>query len=234
MINRYTLAGLLAVLGVFGLGALALWLAQPADPPAPPPPPPAATAHARAQTQTQTATTKPTPDASESATPRPSAKPPPVRTKNLAAAARLAGCNLVNPPDEGRDHVDRPVTPEDYGTNPPTSGMHAPEWAPDAAYPPGATPDLGTLVHTLEHGRINIQYRPGTDANTIAALTALAHEMDDGYHLLLYENATNMPFAIAATAWDHLLGCPEMNGRVFDAIRAFRNTYIDHAPETIP
>jgi hypothetical protein len=224
VINRYTFAGLLAVLGVFGLGALAFWLAQPEDPPAPPP---VATAQAQAQTTAA-------PDASETATPQASAKPPPQKTKNLAAAARLAGCNLVNAPDEGREHVARTVTPADYGTNPPTSGMHAPEFAPDAAYPPGSTPDLGTLVHTLEHGRINIQYRPGTDAKTIVALTALAREMDDGYHLLLYENATNMPFAIAATAWDHLLGCPAMNDRVFDAIRAFRNTYIDEGPETIP
>jgi hypothetical protein len=224
VINRYTFAGLLAVLGVFGLGALVYYLAQPAKAPKPPPVAAATPAPDAAATATGTA----------SATPRASAKPPPQRTKNLAEAARLAGCNLVNPRDEGREHVTRTVTPEDYGTNPPTSGIHAPEWAPDAAYPPGATPDLGTLVHTLEHGRINIQYRPGTDATTIAALNALAREMDDGYHLLLYENATGMPFAVAATAWDHLLGCPAMNDRVFDAIRAFRETYIDHAPETIP
>ena len=58
--------------------------------------------------------------------------------------------------------------------------------------------------------------------------------MDNGYHLLLYENSTDMPFAVAATAWDHLLGCPAMNDRVFDAIRAFTATYVDQGPEIVP
>ena len=43
-----------------------------------------------------------------------------------------------------------------------------------------------------------------------------------------------MPYAVAATAWDHVLGCPMMNERVFDAVRAFRNTYVDKGPETVP
>ena len=58
--------------------------------------------------------------------------------------------------------------------------------------------------------------------------------MDGGYHLLLFENGTNMPFAVAATAWDHQLGCPTMNPKVFDAIRAFRDEYIDKGPEKVP
>jgi hypothetical protein len=43
-----------------------------------------------------------------------------------------------------------------------------------------------------------------------------------------------MPFAVAATAWDHQLGCPTMNDKVFDAIRAFRTDYIDKGPEIVP
>jgi hypothetical protein len=39
---------------------------------------------------------------------------------------------------------------------------------------------------------------------------------------------------VAATAWTHLLGCPRMNNQVFDAIRAFRDAYVDKAPEKIP
>ncbi len=58
--------------------------------------------------------------------------------------------------------------------------------------------------------------------------------MDGGYHLLLFENGTNMPFAVAATAWDQQLGCPTMNPQVFDAIRAFRDEYIDKGPEKVP
>ena len=43
-----------------------------------------------------------------------------------------------------------------------------------------------------------------------------------------------MPFAVAATSWTHLLGCAKMNDKVFDAIRAFRDKYVDTAPERIP
>ena len=52
--------------------------------------------------------------------------------------------------------------------------------------------------------------------------------------MLLYENTTDMPFAVAATAWTHPLGCPEMNDKVFDAIRTFRAQYIDKGPEKVP
>ena len=89
-------------------------------------------------------------------------------------------------------------------------------------------------MHTLEHGRIDIQYKPGTPATTVAQLETLYNEMDGGHHLLLFENTTKMPFAVAATAWDHQLGCPTMNDKVFDAIRAFRTQYIDKGPEIVP
>ena len=58
--------------------------------------------------------------------------------------------------------------------------------------------------------------------------------MQDGYHLLVYENTTNMDAAVAATAWGHSLTCAEMNDKVFDAIRTFRNEYIDQGPEDVP
>ena len=59
-------------------------------------------------------------------------------------------------------------------------------------------------------------------------------ENEDGYHMLLFENSTKMPFAVAATAWDHQLGCKTMNPKVFDALRAFREAYIDKGPEVVP
>jgi len=48
--------------------------------------------------------------------------------------------------------------------------------------------------------------------------------------MLLFPN-NNMPFEVAATSWDHLLGCKTYNNKVLDAIRAFRNTYRDKRPE---
>ena len=153
---------------------------------------------------------------------------------DMAEAAEAAGCKLSNPEIEGATHEDREFTASDYKTNPPTSGNHFQEWYNDGVYAPGSVPLLGMLVHTLEHGRINVQYKPGTSEETVAQLEALLAEQSDGYHMLLYENTTGMNAAVAATAWGHSLTCPEMNDQVFDAIRTFRNEYIDQGPENVP
>jgi hypothetical protein len=153
---------------------------------------------------------------------------------NVDEAAEAAGCRLTHPEIEGAQHEEREFTAADYETNPPTSGNHFPEWSDDAVYPPGGTPPLGMLVHTLEHGRINVQYKPGTPEQTITELEALLAEQSDGYHMLLYENGTGMDAQVAATTWGHSLTCPEMNDQVFDAIRTFRAEYIDQGPENVP
>ena len=160
---------------------------------------------------------------------------PPAEIGDMAEAAKAAGCKLANPEIEGAQHEDRVFTAKDYKTNPPTSGNHfPPPAADDGVYEPGNAAALGELVHSLEHGRINVQYKPGTPAETIAQLEALLAEQSDGYHMLLYENTTNMDAAVAATAWGHSLTCAEMNDQVFDAIRTFRNEWIDKGPENVP
>jgi hypothetical protein len=168
----------------------------------------------------------------------PSADPditlPAQKTSDLNAAAKAAGCKLANPPIEGRNHETKDFTAADYKTNPPTSGDHFPEWYQDGVYNPGDTPNLGMLVHTLEHGRIDVQYKPGTPKHTVAELEALLAEQSDGYHMLLFQNGTDMPAQIAATAWGHSLTCPQFNNQVFDAIRTFRARYIDQGPEDVP
>ena len=152
---------------------------------------------------------------------------------DLQQAAEAAGCKLTNPPIEGATHETKDFAESDYKTNPPTSGNHYPEYYQDGVYQPGDTPNLGMLVHTLEHGRIDVQYKPGTPAKTVAELEALLAEQSDGYHMLLFQNTTNMDAAVAATAWGHSLTCPKMNDKVFDAIRTFRTAYIDQGPEKV-
>jgi hypothetical protein len=159
---------------------------------------------------------------------------PQQQTDDVNAAAKAAGCVLKHPPIEGRQHSTKHFTEADYKTNPPTSGNHYPEWYQDGVYGPGDTPNLGMLVHTLEHGRIDVQYKPGTPKQTVSQLEALLAEQSGGYHMLLFQNTTRMPYQVAATAWGQLLGCPQMNTKVFDAIRSFRDSYIDKAPEHIP
>lgn len=161
-------------------------------------------------------------------------KLPVQQTNDVRAAAKAAGCVLRHPPIEGREHSTKQFTAKDYKTNPPTSGTHHPQWYQDGIYAPGDTPNVGMLVHTLEHGRINLQYRPGTPKRTVAELEALMAEQGNGYHMLLFQNGTGMPYAVAATAWGQLLGCPDMNPKVFDALRTFRERYIDKGPEAVP
>jgi hypothetical protein len=163
-----------------------------------------------------------------------SASIPSQKISDLDDAVKAAGCKLTHAENEGAGHEEKDFKPADYKQNPPTSGNHFPTWYEDGVYNPGDTPELGRLVHTLEHGRINVQYKPGTPETTVAQLEAFLKESDDGYHMLLYENTTGMPFAVAATAWDQQLGCTTMNAKVFDALRTFRAEYIDKGPEVVP
>jgi hypothetical protein len=130
-------------------------------------------------------------------------------------------------PPEGRAHTDAQVT---YRTNPPTSGNHNPLPAPDQQYT--AAPPKENYVHSLEHGRIELQYRPGSPPATIAGLKAVFDS--DPSKMLMFPNNTSMPYAVAATAWTRLLGCPAYNARVPAAMRAFRDAYRDKAPEQVP
>jgi len=160
-------------------------------------------------------------------------KLPEQKTGELKAAASAAGCELSDPEIEGSTHETKDFKASDYKTNPPTSGNHNPDWYEDGIYDPGNTPKLGMLVHTLEHGRIDVQYKPGTPAGDVTKLEAFLAE-SDGYHMLLFENTTNMDAAVAATAWGHSLTCPSMNDKVWDALRTFRTSYIDKGPEAVP
>lgn len=157
--------------------------------------------------------------------------PPGANAKNLTAAARAAGCKLLNPASEGQTHTDKVVTYK--SSNPPASGPHNPVAAQDGLYAPGNEPAKESWVHMLEHGRVLIQYRPGSTKALVDQMETVGSE-NDGYHVGVMENNTKMPYQVAAIAWTHVLGCPSMNPRVFDAIRAFRDQYTDQGPERIP
>jgi hypothetical protein len=167
----------------------------------------------------------PTPDQSFEG----AATPPQQQETDLFAVARDAGCVLRNPVIEGRNHIADPNEEVKYKTNPPTSGNHDPVWAEDGVYSVAPTSKtIKNFVHTLEHGRIEIQYDPSLEKRRIAQLGGLFN--DDPYHMVLMPNR-RMPYAVAATAWGHLLGCRKVNDKVFDAIRAFRDRYRDQGPE---
>ena len=158
----------------------------------------------------------------------------------LEPAAKAAGCTLKSYPDfleraVARDpalertggHTSAPVN---YETNPPTSGPHHDQYASDGAY--ANAPPKERLMHALEHGRVIFQFRPSAPASTRGDLKALFDE--DPQRVILTPNTTGMPYEAAATSWRQLLGCPRMNERVFDAMRAFRDRYRDRGPEYVP
>jgi hypothetical protein len=155
---------------------------------------------------------------------------PPRKTTDLFAAAKAAGCEVKTFPNEGRQHITGKGT---YKTNPPTSGNHNPVPAEDGDYSGQQSPAPENYVHTLEHGRVEFQYAPNTPPKVIGQMRTLFAEQGS-YHDLLFENNTDMPYQVAATAWTHLIGCKTVNDKTWDALRAFRVRYTDQAPEQIP
>lgn len=147
-------------------------------------------------------------------------KPPPPKVTDLGAAAKQAGCVLkLKLPDEGHEHIPPTAQTPDYKTNPPTSGAHVepPFQQADGAY--SEMPAEIDTVHSLEHGRLEIQYSPDLAEEDQLELKGLYDTMYGA--TLLFPNE-NMPYAVAATTWTNLLGCPTYEGSItLDAIRAF-------------
>lgn len=158
--------------------------------------------------------------------------PPPVEIGDLAAAAKAAGCELkLDLKDEGSTHLD----PEkddlpDYGTEPPTSGDHYPIPLADGAFLD--TPSAGAYVHSLEHGRVTIQYDPELSEEDQLALKGVFDADRAGVDL--FPNP-DMPDAVATAAWTQLMTCKTFEGgATLDAIRAFLDAYRGRGPEAIP
>jgi hypothetical protein len=146
--------------------------------------------------------------------------PPAAKVTNLAAAAKAAGCDLrLHLKDEGHGHIPVGSPTPDYKTNPPTSGNHVepPYQQADGAYT--ETPEEIDYVHSLEHGRLEIQYAPDLPEKDQLALKGLYDTM---YGATLLFPDDKMPYEVAATTWTNLLGCPTYKGAAtLDAIRAF-------------
>ena len=140
---------------------------------------------------------------------------------NLEEAAEQAGCKLrLKLVDEGA-----PVHPVKYRLR---RGTRRTRRLPDPTLnrliskrtaPTAEMPSEINIVHTLEHGRLEIQYAPDLPKKDQLALKGLYDTMYGA--TLLFPN-DKMPYAVAATTWSNMLGCPEYKGAItLDAIRAF-------------
>jgi hypothetical protein len=150
-------------------------------------------------------------------------KPASIKVENLQKAAKEAGCVLrLKLKDEGHEHIPPGSEAPEYKTNPPTSGNHVepPFQQADGAYSEMPLPI--DFVHSLEHGRMEIQYSPSLPEAAQLELKGLYETMYGG--TLLFPNE-EMPFEVAATTWTNLLGCKKYEGqKTLDAIAAFGKT----------
>jgi hypothetical protein len=157
--------------------------------------------------------------------------PPALQQGDLRTAADEAGCELkLDLPDEGNTHISQESEIPDYGTNPPTSGDHNPQQLADGAY--RVMPQTWYFLHSMEHGRIEIQYSPDLAEEDQLALKGVFDQQPDG--VLFFPNE-DMPYDVAVTGWTQLMGCDKYDGAAtLDAVRDFRDTYIGLGPEPLP
>jgi hypothetical protein len=177
--------------------------------------------------------------------PKHSANVPALVDSNLTTAAKSAGCVLMNYPQNYGPNGSSQSDPNNlyshvggkvnYKTNPPAFGNHNPTPASDGDYVGQGTPSKEHLVHALEHGRVEIQYRPGLPSRDISQLESIFKEQAGKFapeqYLLLFQNDTKMPYDVAAVAWVHILGCKHYTPKALDAIRDFRAKYTFQGPE---
>lgn len=161
---------------------------------------------------------------------------PKTKTTDLQSAAKTASCSLRSfaPGSDAQEHVNGKVN---YKQNPPVFGPHNPVPAHDGDYVGQGAPPTERLVHPLEHSRVIIWYKPALPRRSVQQLETLFAEplkgQPSGYKQILVQRA-GMPFQVAATSWGQQLGCPTFSDKTFDAIRAFRVTYVDKGPEQVP
>lgn len=156
--------------------------------------------------------------------------PAAVKVTNLQEAAKKADCDLrLTLSNEGREHIPPTSPTPEYKTNPPTSGNHVepPYQQADGAY--SEMPEEIDIVHSLEHGRLEIQYSPDLSESDQLELLGV---YDSLYGASLIFPNDNMPYEVAATTWRNLIGCNDYKGAItLDAIRDFGKETWGTSPE---
>jgi hypothetical protein len=131
-------------------------------------------------------------------------------------------------PFEGQAHVAEGTSVE-YKTNPPGSGNHWPMPLQDGIYDK-EKPDEA-VVHSMEHGRVIVSYKPSLPAQAIGRLKDIA-----GQNAVILLPRSKNDTDIASTAWTRL---DKFNlnpdgtldeKRIKDFIRRYKNK----GPENVP
>ncbi|MBI3261482.1 DUF3105 domain-containing protein [Candidatus Berkelbacteria bacterium] len=128
--------------------------------------------------------------------------------------------------DQGRNHIAVGSEHPPYNSNPPTSGPHWPQPAPWGIYE-DEQPDE-QLIHNLEHGGVNVFYKPGLPKEQIARLEDFVRPYR--VKVVLAPRAANETL-IALTSWNHIMKLNEFDE---EKIKSFIKTNRNHGPEFIP
>jgi hypothetical protein len=126
--------------------------------------------------------------------------------------------------NDGRDHVTTLPDLSTYSSNPPTSGPHHPDPLPKGIYT--TEQDDGRLIHSLEHGYVNIYYKDANDTALVEKLTSLVKEYD-GRKVILAPRSKG-DSAISVAAWMRLLKLEQFDEQ---QIRDFISEFIGRGPE---
>lgn len=162
--------------------------------------------------------------------------PPEIQFGDLEESAAMAGCELMEGlAEEGNTHF----TDENMGTyktNPPNSGDHygVPDEAASGAVADGAyltTPPESRLVHSMEHGRLELRYDPNLPEDQQLALKGVFDE-DPGGIIMLPD--PDLPYAVGLSTWTNIAGCKAYDPLVLDVIRNFRDRHRGNGPENFP
>lgn len=140
---------------------------------------------------------------------------PPVRETELVDAAGHGRCQVrtaaageqLNPPVDG-PAGGRPASPGFYD-KPVASAL---------------------LTAAVRRGTIVIQFRPGLDDNSLAALKALQAAVPEG--TIVVPNATRMPFELVVVGYRRQLACPRFTTRALDAVQLFRGRFLGSGPDS--
>jgi hypothetical protein len=150
----------------------------------------------------------------------PQAENRPVTEEARTAAREAAGSEGVKTfPMAGQDHIAANEQPDNWNSNPPTSGDHLATPLPPGIY--DNEQDPRALVHNLEHGYVVILYK-GIPKDDLDQLETFVEDRD-GSKLVLAPYSGLKSNGVALTAWQNLETMQRVN---MDLVQAFVNDYM--------
>jgi hypothetical protein len=150
----------------------------------------------------------------------PQAENPPVTEQARAAGREAAGSEGVKTfPRAGQAHIAANEQPDNWNSNPPTSGDHLATPLPPGVY--DNDQDMRALVHNQEHGYVVILYK-GIPADQVDQLRQFV-EARNGSKLVLAPWSGLESNGVALTAWQNLETMQRVN---MDVVQAFVNDYM--------